>query len=126
MLIALITVLLLGGTGGIELLPLPEDYEKRVKSVIEDKEQRNEIESLVKDANEYAKSYNQRVQDMVNYGLELSTDYNAETKDLEPIYTLIYEEREAAQKKLVEFYSQLVSQMTKEQWQELYSYDNNE
>jgi hypothetical protein len=126
MLIALITILLLGGSGGIELLPLPEDYVKRVKSVIEDKESQKKIESLVKDANEYAKTYNKRVQDMVEHGLELSTDYNTESKEFEPIYTMIYEEREAAQKELVEFHSQLVSQMTKEQWQTLYNFDNSE
>lgn len=123
MLITIITFLILGRGGGIELLPLPEDYENRIKTVIQDKEQRKEVEYLVKDAKEYAKVYNQRVQDMADYATNLSTDYYKDSIEFEPIYTMIYEEREAAQRKLVEFHSQLVKNITEEQWQALYNND---
>lgn len=116
MLISILVVTLFLGGGNTYLTSSGKDLDKSVAAVIEDKEQRKEIQDALEESRELLKYYNSRLLTVIQNGQTINSEYNSEIEDFNIWMDIVYTEREEYMEKLEEIHFKLADSMTKEQW----------
>ena len=116
----IITLLIMAfGGGGGDLLP--EDFNKRVKAEITDKQVRKEVNALTKQINKDYAEYSEGVEALAKEELALNSNYDAGRREFEALIDRLMGTREDAQRKLLDNRFKMVNHMTQEQWDAVFA-----
>ncbi len=122
MLIALFTILILGGSNTATLDFIAETQDE-VKVVMEKDDRRkatlNTLKALKKRANAYNKTVKRAAKDMI---IRLSDD-EVNYADVDTIWDAYFEQRAAYNHDMLDLRFQLKDQMTREEWQQVFAGD---
>jgi len=115
----LVATLILGGSNDMYIFPTGEDLVKQISVVIEEKEQQEEILSIIKQLHSNLKDYNNNVSQAIKNGQILNSKYHSETeaKDFQDWINYLYNERQGFLEELKDTHFNLVDKVTREQWE---------
>ena len=114
MLIALFTLLILGGGGGDT--PMPGDFDKYVKKVVVEKDRQKEVLVATKEMKSITKAYAKQAKALSKEGYELNRSYNTTDAQLEELANRFRDQRHELEVDLVEQRLKITEIMTKEEW----------
>ena len=125
MIIATITalIILFGGGGSLESYLL--DIKKPVKNAVEDKETVKAVLNLSKDLGKQLKAQNKEITKLRENFLDLHTNYDAESADMEAYIDRLIIVRETGQKHILDTQSAMKDLMTREEWTKVFSYKDD-
>jgi hypothetical protein len=117
MLIALLTMLLLGGGGADG--PMPEGFTKYAKEVVAEQSRQEQIKDVVKAMTDISKTYAKEAGQMAKEAYELNRDYNATPSQLEEAIDRYRARRGQLESDLVVERLKLRELLTREEWTEV-------
>ncbi len=124
MLVAIATLILMfGGGGSLENYLL--NIKKPVKAAVESKVTVNEVLDLSKSLKKQLKVQNKEITKLRENFLELHTKYDAESADMEAYIDRLIIVRETGQKHILDTRSDMKKLMTREEWTEVFSFNDN-
>ena len=114
----LVATLFLGGSSDMYIFPTGEGLVKQIKVVIEEKEQQEEILSLINQLHDDLKDYNSNMSQAIKNGQILNSKYKSETEeqDFQDWIDYLYNKRQRFLAEIKDTHFNLVDKMTKEQW----------
>ena len=114
----LVATLFLGGSSDMYIFPTGEGLVKQLKVVIEEKEQQEEILSVINQLHDDLKDYNSNMSQAIKNGQILNSKYKSETEeqDFQDWIDYLYNKRQRFLEELKDTHFNLVDKMTKEQW----------
>ena len=117
----LVATLFLGGSSDMYIFPTGEGLVKQLKVVIEEKEQQEEILSLINQLHDNFTDYNNKMSQAVKNGQILNSKYHSETEaqDFQHWIDYLYNGRQRFLEELRDTHFNLVNKMTKEQWESI-------
>ncbi len=115
----LVATLILGGSNDMYIFPTGEDLVKQISVVIEEKEQQEEILSIINQLHSNLKDYNNNVSQAIKNGQILNSKYHSETEaqDFHDWIDYLYIERQRFLEELKDTHFNLVDKVTREQWE---------
>ena len=124
MLVAIATLILMfGGGGSLENYLL--DIKKPVKAAIESKVIVNEVLDLSKGLKKQLKVQNKEITKLRENFLDLHTNYDAESADMEAYIDRLIIVRETGQKHILDTQSAMKNLMAREEWTKVFSYKDD-
>ena len=98
-----------------------EGLVKQINVVIVEKEQQEEILSIIKQLQDNFKDYNNNMSQAVKNGQILNSKYHSETEaeDFQHLIDYLYSERQRFLGEIRDAHFNLVDKMTKEQWESI-------
>ena len=124
MLVAIATLILIfGGGGSLENYLL--NIKKPVKAAVESKVTVNEVLDLSKALKKQLKVQNKEITKLRENFLDLHTNYDAESADMEAYIDRLIIVRETGQKHILDTQSAMKDLMTREEWTKVFSYKDD-
>ena len=120
MLIALITILILGGSSS-GLLDYIADTQDEVKVVMEKDNQRKEAIATLKSMKNMASDYNKQVSRQSKDLNSVLGSYDATEVDIDTIWNRYFAVRESFNRDMLDLRFQLKDQMTRDEWQQVFA-----
>ena len=117
MLIALFTWLALNFFGGASGSLLPADFNKNLKSAIEEKQDRKPVEQIAKDMDKLVAEYNKDLKKIAEGFTKALRDPATDDETLHSYAKQLVDRRKKAQRDVLEMRMRLRDAMTREQWQ---------
>jgi len=117
----LVATLFLGGSSDMYIFPTGEGLVKQISVVIEEKEQQEEILSIINQLHNDLKDYNKLVTQGIKNGQILNSKYHSETEeqDFQNWIDHFFSARQIFLDELKATHFNLVDKMTKEQWESI-------
>ena len=109
----LVTLIFLGGAAGSLF---PKNFNKQLKSAVENKSERKEIESIVEDIDDTFKEFNKEAGKSMEEIIELGTNHDIDPMELQKRVDALITRRAAMQKKAIDARMTMPGKMTREQW----------
>ncbi|MDX2493651.1 MAG: hypothetical protein QNK27_01670 [Desulfuromusa sp.] len=124
MLVAIATLILIfGGGGSLENYLL--NIKKPVKAAVESKVTVNEVLDMSKALKKQLKVQNKEITKLSENFLDLHTNYDAESADMEAYIDRLIIVRETGQKHILDTQSAMKNLMTREEWTKVFSYKDD-
>jgi len=120
MLIALITILLLGGSN-TGMLDFIADTQDTVKVVMEKDDRRKEALGTLKAMKKRANAHNKMVKRTSKDMNKTLSSHDVTDSDVDTIWDAYFSQRAACNQDMLNLRYQLKDQMTREEWQEVFS-----
>lgn len=120
MLIALFTILFLGGSS-TGLLDYIGEMEDSVKSVMIKDERRKAALSIVSDMEKRTEARNKRVDNLRNELMKTLADPDGTVEDLNATWDVYFEEITAHGEKMIDLRFELRDKLTREEWEQAFS-----
>ena len=122
MLIALFTILILGGSS-TGMLDFIADTQDAVKVVIESDDRRKEVLATLKETKKRTDAHNKMVKRTSKDMNKILSSDEVTDADIETIWEAYFAQRAAYNQDMLDLRFQLKDQMTREEWQEVFSGD---
>jgi len=122
MLIALFTILILGGSS-TGMLDFIADTQDTVKVVMEKDDRRKEALSTLKAIKKRTEAHNKMVKGSSKDLNKALTDNDVSEADIDTIWYRYFAQREAYNRDMLDLRFQLKDQMTREEWQQVFGKD---
>jgi len=122
MLIALFTILILGGSS-TGMLDFIADTQDTVKVVMEKDDRRKEALSTLKAIKKRTEAHNKMVKGSSKDLNKALTDNDVSEADIDTIWYRYFAQREAYNRDMLDLRFQLKNQMTREEWQQVFGKD---
>jgi len=122
MLIALFTILILGGSS-TGMLDFIADTQDTVKVVMEKDDRRKEALSTLKAIKKRTEAHNKMVKGSSKDLNKALTDNDVSEADIDTIWYRYFAQREAYNRDVLDLRFQLKDQMTREEWQQVFGKD---
>jgi hypothetical protein len=119
MLIAAITIFLLGG-GSNSLWLFPENFSKQIKKVVIEETRKNEILNAYEDIKKSSDSHNDEIRKIVKEISLLNQNPDATNTDYEKSIQEILQKRKQFQKEIVETRLKMASQLEPDEWTQIF------
>jgi len=123
MLIAALTILLLGG-GSDSLWLFPEDFAKQIKNVVTEEMRQAELLTVFNDIKKNADSYNGEIGKMVEEISILNRRPDATETDLEQSIQSLLQKRRQMQSEIIDARLKMASQFHQNEWEKIFSEDS--
>ena len=120
MLIAAITILILGG-GNNSLWLFPQDFSKQIKKVIIEETRKNEILNAYEDIKQSSDSHNDEIRKIVKEISLLNQNPDATNTDYEKSIQELLQKRKQIQKEVVETRLKIASQLKYDEWIQIFA-----
>ena len=122
MLIALFTILILGGSN-TGMLDFIGDTQDTVKVVMEKDDRRKEALSAIKAIKKRTETHNKMVKGSSKDLTKALADNDVSEADIDTIWYRYFAQREAYNRDMLDLRFQLKDQMTREEWQQVFGKD---
>ena len=123
MLIALFTILLLGGSGNTGMLDFIADTQDEVEVVMDKDDRRKEALSTLKAIKKRTEAHNNVVKGTSKDLNKALADNDVTEADIDTIWYRYFAQREAYNRDMLDLRFQLKDQMTREEWQQVFAGD---
>ena len=120
MIIALLTILFLGGGGSFGPMDFFDQAKDTAKTAIVDDDQRDEVQATLKTMTSRAKDYSKDASKVMNNVRKGFSDHEARTGHYEDIFTEMNALNTAYSNDIIEMRFDLRDQVTREQWADLF------
>jgi RNAse (barnase) inhibitor barstar len=120
MLIALMTILFLGG-GSAVLLEYIGDTEDAIKVVMEKDDRRKGALATVKEMKKRTKARNKQVKKTSKELSKVLANHDASSTDLDAVWDVYYAEVEAHNKEMLDLRFELHDRLTRDEWHQIFS-----
>ena len=120
MLIALITMLILGGSA-MEMLDFIADTQDTVKVVMESDDRRKEVLATLKETKTRTEAHNKMVKGASKDMNTILSSVEVSDADVDAIWDAYFAQRAAYNHDMLDLRYQLKDQMTREEWQQVFA-----